>query len=68
MSKTPSLKTLQNRAARYGGDILRRSAQSWTTLEDGTVARWMLQWGSTQIGFSSLANVEAFLDRYEDVR
>ena len=42
MAKTPNLKTLQNRAARYGGDIHKRTAQTWTTLEDGTVARWKL--------------------------
>ncbi|MGG3815596.1 hypothetical protein ABEV34_28710 [Methylorubrum rhodesianum] len=67
MTKQPNRTTLENRLARYGASLHRRTPQTWTTLEDGTVAPWMIQWGTVQIGCRTLAGVEAYLDRYEGI-
>lgn len=61
-------KNIERRLARHGASLHARSTGTWTTFEDGTVAPWMLQWGTVQIPFSTLANVDAFLDRIQDVR
>ena len=65
MSKSPSRQTLENRLARLGATLHRRSAGCFAQFEDGTVAPWHIQNGTTRIACSSLGTVADYLDRRE---
>ncbi|KQT93378.1 hypothetical protein ASG60_08410 [Methylobacterium sp. Leaf469] len=63
MSKSTSRKTLENRLDRLGATLHRRTAGCSAQFEDGSVAPWHVQNGTTRIAFSNLADVAAYIDR-----
>jgi hypothetical protein len=63
MSKSPNRKTLENQLDRHGATLHRRTTGSFAQCEDGSVAPWHVQNGTTRIPFSNLADVAAYIDR-----